>query len=414
MWFRFPLIFVLAIVLLASAPRAQNKTYQWVQPEPGNKIAVRLITSDASCPELTVEGRSMAMARRVGPIEDFPEYVCELELPQTTTSIALNGRPLPTFPAKVERIAVIGDTGCRIRFNAAQACNDPDAWPLRKIIEAVAQQKPDLVIHVGDFVYRSMACPPPVECEGSPYGDKLETWVEDWIDPAQQIFSNVPVVLVRGNHENCGRGGRGWFRYFASGPYPRECAVLTEPWKITLDGFDMIVFDASDGRAPASSPEHLLSYRRMAEDMFSGVTRETWFLTHRPLWVDLVAFGNVIDGDDTQRAAFGAEFPEQVSLILSGHIHAFQAIDMANGPVQGIAGNSGARLDPMPDSHLENIDIAGSPASTVINDHGFGFLLLTRSGQGNWQMDAMDENGKPRRHCRLEGRSLTCIRQTSQ
>ena len=410
--FRFFLLVVLGVFLGADVLLAQTRLYQWVQLEPGNQIAVRLITNSAKCPTLQVDGNSVPMSQRVGPSEHFPEYVCELYLPQPTERIELNSRPLATVPAEVRRIAVVGDTGCRISRAIAQSCNDPDDWPLRKVMAAVAEQEPDLVIHVGDYLYRSGPCPPPADCEGTPYGDRFATWVADWLDPAQQVLSHVPVVLVRGNHENCGRGGKGWFRYFGPGRFPEACTAVTAPWKASVGGLDLIVFDSSDGRAPESSPKLLPTYRRMAEAMLSGLSGETWFLTHRPLWVDLVAFGDMIDGDDTQRHAFGGAFPDEVSLILSGHIHAFQAIDLANGPVQGISGNSGTRLDPMPDSRLENIEIAGSLARTVINDHGFGFLLLTRSDQGGWQMDAMDENGKPRRRCKLDGRELSCETKT--
>ena len=209
----------------------------------------------------------------------------------------------------------------------------------------------------------------------------------------------------------CGQGGKGWFRYFATGPFPTKCPAVTSPWTMSLDGLDLIVFDASDGFAAESSPEHLPAYRRMAENLFSGLSHETWFLTHRPVWVNLRAFGDLIDGDDTQRAAFGAAMPDAISLILSGHIHAFQAIDLVNGPVQAIAGNSGTMLDPMPDSLVENIEVADSRARTVVNNHGFGFLLMTRLDQDGWQMDAMDENGEPRRRCVLKDRVLTCATQ---
>ena len=406
--FRLFLLFASATFWCVDVPLARETTYQWVQLAPDNKIAVRLITSSPKCPSLNVDGRSVDMTRRVGPSEDFPEHVCELLLPQTTGNITLDGRPLPPLPAQVQRIAVIGDTGCRIRRAIAQSCNDPDAWPLRKIMAAVAAQKPDLVIHVGDYVYRSMPCPPPADCEGTSYGDRFQTWVEDWIDPAQQALSGAPVVFVRGNHENCGRGGKGWFRYFANGAFPAECPALTEPWKASVGGLDLIVFDASDGRAPESARAHFRKYRNMAEAMFARLSQQTWFLTHRPLWVDLVAFGNPIDGDDTQREAFAAMIPDEIKLIASGHIHAFQAIDLENGPVQVISGNSGTWLDPMPNGRLENIEIAGSRARTVINDHGFGFVLMSRQEGGGWQMDAMDENGKPRRRCRLQDRALDC------
>ncbi|MCP4319599.1 MAG: metallophosphoesterase [Hyphomicrobiales bacterium] len=371
-------------------------------------MIARVITRSPNCPTLQVDGRSVVMNRRAAPVESFPETVCEHRVPRTTRQITLEEKRLPTVKPDVRRIVVIGDTGCRIRRGKVQACNNPVAWPLRTIMADIAAKAPDLVIHVGDYLYRSMVCPVPEKCNGSPYGDNFQTWSTDWLDPAQGLFSHAPFVFLRGNHESCGRGDKGWFRYFAPRSIPADCPAVTEPWTVSVNGLDLIAFDASAGPAPESSPALLHVYRRMAENMFANVSRETWFLTHRPLWVNMHAFGELIDGDDTQRAAFGAAMPEFLSLILSGHIHAFQAIDLANGPVQWISGNSGTLLDPMPTGMVKNIEVAGSLARTVVNDNGFGFLMLTREETGGWWMDAIDVNGDLRHRCRLMGRTLSC------
>ena len=183
---------------------------------------------------------------------------------------------------------------------------------------------------------------------------------------------------------------------------------MTEPWVASVDGFDLIAFDSSAGPAPKSSPDLLPEYGRMAGDMFANISGETWFLTHRPLWANMRAFGELIDGDDTQRAAFGEAMPEPLNLVLSGHIHAFQAIDLADGPVQGISGNGGTQLDPMPTGALTNVEVAGSLASLVVKNSDFGFLMLTREVGDSWSMEAIDAKGNALNRCLLRSRALSC------
>ncbi|WP_298855682.1 hypothetical protein [uncultured Ruegeria sp.] len=125
--------------------------------------------------------------------------------------------------------------------------------------------------------------------------------------------------------------------------------------------------------------------------------------------MNMHAFGELIDGDDTQRAALSGVIPETVNLLLSGHIHAFQAIDLLDGPVQVISGNGGTQLDPMPTDIATNVEVAGSLASIVVSNSDFGFLMLTRKTDGVWSMDAIDAEGKTRNRCRLIGRTLSCV-----
>ncbi|MGI9400544.1 MAG: metallophosphoesterase family protein [Rhizobiaceae bacterium] len=395
-------------IILTSRLAAADALHSWVQLGPDNELIARVITQSPDCPELLVDGRSIKMSLRAGREALFPENVCERRLPQSSQQISLDGKQLPVPSPDIQRIVVMGDTGCRIRRNRIQDCNNPAAWPIKTIAKEIAVKSPDLIVHVGDYIYRSMACPIPAKCQGSPYGDNFQGWSADWLDPAADLYPIAPFVFLRGNHENCGRGDQGWFRYLAPRTVPVECPAVTEPWSASIDGINLIVFDASDGSSPESNPKLMPEYRRMAMKMFADVSGETWLLTHRPLWANMRAFGELINGDDTQRAAFGYIIPEPVSLIVSGHIHAFQTIDLANGPVQLISGNSGTQLDPMPTSSANDIEVAGSVANTVINDSGFGFVLFTREKAGSWLMDVIDVNGDLRHRCQLVARALSC------
>ena len=400
------------IGLLGLLPFASGATaevvHRWTQLGPGSDIIVRAITRGPACPEVQLDGRSVAMTQRAAPTARFPGRVCETTLPRSSRKVTLGDRALPTLAPAAQRIAVIGDTGCRIKGKWAQACNDPAAWPFGAIAQAIVKQRPDLVIHVGDYWYREGPCPASADCQGSPYGHNWPAWAADWFDPAQPLLSQAPFLFLRGNHERCGRASEGWYRYLAVERVPAVCEDVSAPWKTRVAGVDMIAFDSSAGPASHSAPDNLETYRRQGKEMFADVRGETWLLTHRPLWAYLRAFGTLITGDGTQRAAFGGTIPSDMRLILSGHIHAFQALDMELGPVQLIAGNSGTRLDPMPTETRRDVDIGGRQASTVVSDAGFGFVLLQRMGEGRWQMEAHHADGAVRRRCILTAGSLSC------
>ena len=117
--------------------------------------------------------------------------------------------------AEPQRILVLGDTGCRIKGAALQACNDPAAWPFPPLAAAAAKLKPDLIVHVGDYLYRESACPAGnAGCAGSPWGDNWTTWQADFYTPAAPLLAagvvyegkdgpgqGKHIVLVAGDEE---------------------------------------------------------------------------------------------------------------------------------------------------------------------------------------------------------------------
>ena len=92
------------------------------------------------------------------------------------TRLTTWSQTLPVPVANPQRILVVGDTGCRIKGASLQACNDPMQWPFLAVSQAAAGLKPDLIIHVGDYLYRESPCPAGnAGCAGSPWGDNWVT-----------------------------------------------------------------------------------------------------------------------------------------------------------------------------------------------------------------------------------------------
>lgn len=398
----------LPLILLVAMPAFSGSKHHWVQLGPGTDLIVRLLTSAADCPKIRIDGQVVRTNERAMPTADYAKRLCERTTDRSVREISVEDQPLPTLNPDVRRIAVIGDTGCSIKKFRSQACNDPDAWPLFNVLAAVKKEQPDLVIHVGDYHYRERPCPPGIDCTGSPYGQNEESWIADWFDPAQQLMSQVPFLFVRGNHEQCGRAEKGWFRYFSVGPLPDKCIDVSEPWSTTVAGVTMAVFDSSSGKASRSAPENLAIFRRYANELLSEAPAETWLLTHRPLWAYLHAFDDLITGDATQRAAFALNKPNAIALILSGHIHAFQLLAIENGPVQLISGNAGAILDPMPTKRMQDIEIGGYLARQIEGKGEFGFTVLSRQQDASWHLEARGIDGDTFSRCHLSERALSC------
>ena len=193
----------------------------------------RSVTSDASCPAIVVDGRRSTMTLRaaaetlpqrptaskpeLSKASVFPAAVCEAILSKGVRKAYVLGHRLPVPHRRADRILVIGDTGCRLKAadSAYQLCNRDGAWPFARIAALGAAWKPDLIVHVGDYHYRETPCPEDVAhagCQGSPWGYGWDAWNADFFAPAAPLLAAAPLVVARGNHENCNRAGQGWFR----------------------------------------------------------------------------------------------------------------------------------------------------------------------------------------------------------
>src|SRR5438105_13039271 len=95
----------------------------WVQTAPGGFDEARAVVAGKSCPEIRINRATFPMGLRAPATLAFPNLLCAATLPPAAISAAISGRDLPLPHARADRIVVFGDTGCRIKGYAVQACN---------------------------------------------------------------------------------------------------------------------------------------------------------------------------------------------------------------------------------------------------------------------------------------------------
>ncbi|MDG7055176.1 MAG: metallophosphoesterase [Wolbachia endosymbiont of Menacanthus eurysternus] len=360
--------------------------YTWSQAIPENKLSVRAIIDNDTCPIVDVDGEEMEMLSRSSINNgDHTETVCELTAEMSSKNISIDNIRVPTLPEKISKVAFIGDTGCRINALFQQECNSVDSWPLKKNLDSIASHKPDLIIHVGDYHYRKTKCRNEQKC-GNIHGYNKEAWYADWFDPAKDILSQSSFLFVRGNHESCDRAHEGWFRYLDPYPFSSEkCENFVPSWSLDIGPMRFFIFDSSSGEDIFTTQSTIdafeKQFNKLTQDSFN---KPTWFLTHKPLWrspkkelLTLRSHGNL-----TQIEAFGDKFPSNVTTIVSGHIHIAQILLMSNVPDQIIVGNGGALLHAQDqEPTYQNVEFSYSNgknylAHEVRNFFGFGFAIL--------------------------------------
>ncbi|HTD37897.1 MAG TPA: metallophosphoesterase [Candidatus Limnocylindrales bacterium] len=379
----------------------------WLQYAADGAPHARAVVTGTACPAASADGRPLTMTVRAERAPSFDDTVCDAAVESHAKHIRIGDRELPAPARDPRTVVVLGDTGCRINKVAAQACADPAEWPFPATARSIAAVHPDLVVHVGDYLYRENACPLLARCAGSPYGDAAAAWYADFLTPAAPIFASTPVVLVRGNHEECDRNGAGWFRYLD----PRgsaACMDATEPYAVDLGDLRIVAFDSAVAEDRKVSADRTAIYRRQFAEVGKLAARaddrpvrarpvplERWFVTHRPPYTN-----------DDERSAMGDALAP-FDAVLAGHIHFFGAMNVASMPPLLINGEGGTKLDPnyapllglaIGDLHAEG--------RTFGSSH-FGFAVYTRRGN-DWSISLRDVDGTERTRCTLANRTVRC------
>ncbi len=408
-------LFALSLALLPLLAHADESVTHWIQLSSGGGSDARVITTAAACPAITVDGLNLPTTERAAPSSYFPVRLCSAQIPFSAKSATVNGAALPLFHPYPKRIMVFGDTGCRIKGEIVQDCSDPKAWPFATIAAQAAKMKPDLVIHVGDYLYRESPCPDGnAKCAGSPYGDNWPAWAADFFTPAAPLLASSPFVFVRGNHEDCVRSGLGWLRLL--GPLPFDpvagCTAHIPLYSVPLGDVNLAVMDNAD--APDQTVDHDL--RDEYEADFAALakmdTPPLWLAMHRPIWgaitVKVLGVTMGAGGNSTMIASLTDPHAlDHVSLMLAGHIHTFEAMNYRKGlPPQIVAGFGGDALDAAPPD-LAGINLSGTTIKDGLSLGGFGFLMMTREQPG-WRIDVYRVDGTIEDHCKFAQRRLDC------
>lgn len=153
-------IFVALFAACSPQSSAQQLTPAWIQlGENGAAIAKVIVHAEDKCPSVEIGNKKLDMARRLPIPNGFPP-LCEAEIPRKIRSANVNGQALALPKLNPSIVTVFGDTGCRINATQVQDCNDPAQWPFKQVAASAAAEKPDLMIHVGDYLYRELRAQP--------------------------------------------------------------------------------------------------------------------------------------------------------------------------------------------------------------------------------------------------------------
>ncbi len=177
-----------------STPAATG--HAWVQYS-ARGVELRVVTAEVRCPHALLDGQQTPMDLRSEPGEGYPARTCALALPAATKQV-------------------------------------------------------EVVIHLGDYLYRESPCPAGNKgCEGSPWGDSLSVWQADFLTPADKLLASAPWLLLRGNHEECTRAGKGWSRLFDPDPFDaaKGCNPPAEPLWVRLGAVDLLDLDNPAAKA---------------------------------------------------------------------------------------------------------------------------------------------------------------------
>jgi hypothetical protein len=386
----------------------------------------RVIVADATrCPQISVDGSEQTMNVRALPDAAFPVLVCEFPLAPNIKSARIAGIgsvELPVLRPALTSIAVFGDTGCRLKaakqpaaaadpddedHGRFQDCNIPARWPFAQLAASVAAAKPDLVIHVGDYLYRESACPPrDAGCARSPHGDDWPAWKADFFAPGAPALRAAPWIVVRGNHEICSRAGAGYFRLLDPRPAqaPPPCVDLVAHFTVTVAGQSFIVLDSSNAAdtCPCDSGPYAAQFADMRP------TPGSWFLTHRPVW-GFRSHTETINATLQQAlASFNGKLPDGIALALAGHIHVAEVLSFADKrSPQFVLGTGGTLLAGKIKRNLSGAKIAGTTVSYGRSDHRFGFALFKPAPQSS-TATFHDAAGKRLFACKLGPGEVAC------
>lgn len=432
-----------------------------VGTSPSGLVVRAVVPAGSDCPTLTVRGpggstRSLRMAVRPAPANTAPAFdaitVCSRAIPAGVRSASVAGRTVPArLPSTIRRLALLGDSGCRIASWQVQDCVSPAAWPLARLAQSIAADHPDAIVFNGDFFYREAPCPPaaqdlcgssPPPVDGLPFTDSAYGWLADVLVPMAPMLGAAPLVVTRGNHEACNRAGNGYFLLFDPRAGTQDtCAPVrtgagleaaptlpTSTYPVDLRvatgrTLRLAVVDSSGGsdtQVTGFSEVQRPAYEAAARLTAPRPGRESWLVTHRPIY-GYVTDQFAVPGQpfnpwtslDQSAAAYG--LLDTYALVFGSHAHLAEAVQLPGLPPQLVLGNAGTLLDPVIGYPLpsEPLDAGAgrvypSPRWAWV-DVRFGYAIAYPGlALGQWHLSMREADATPFTSCGLNDRRMYC------
>ena len=445
-------------------PEGGVVAYSLVAPvsvSPSGVVARAIVPGGTACPAVQVTAggttSSVTMAVRSPGATTGTAFstvtVCSASLPRGAQSASILGTSIPAaMPKAASSIAYLSDTGCRIK-KTVQNCASPTAWPLALNANLMAQEDVDLIVHGGDYIYREKACPAaaaakcagsPATTKGEPFLDNAALWFADVFTPMAPALTAAPILAARGNHEACDMAGNGYFLFMdprpstagACAPQGKKAPVVQTPsWAANVAlgkgrSVRMVVVDSANGWDSVPSPflpKQRASYQQAAT-LAKGAS-DAWLVVHRPIFgITSTVFAkrggaNWVPWVSADQAAGASGLLGAYSLIVSGHEHLSQAVQVPGQPPQLVAGGGATALNPKSGYSIPkygaltqangkpmSTDIKPfSPASYLSNDVAFAIIFASPGRTaGAWTMDYTTPSDDLLKTCPVAGRKVTC------
>jgi hypothetical protein len=380
----------------------------WIEYGPDGPLARTIVTGGGACPEIDIDGHRSRMRIHAEPAKNYEVTVCQAAIPAGARSASIGDHALPVHKlGRSAKVAIVGDTGCRRKVGSpVQDCDDPKAWPFAQVAASIAAWDPDVVLHVGDYYYREAVCKG-TKCTPSTYD--WSRWQADFFNPAQPLLHNAPWIMVRGNHEMCGRAAEGWVRFLEPRNYVWENAKTctsnlqyTPPYSVSAGDLNVVVMDSSSAQESSTAQTAIFAAQL---GLLHNAKPNTWLMLHHPIWA--VDYGDAVTETLWNAWQQAGSSTAAVSLLLTGHIHLLEAISFTdNGVPLVVAGNGGTALDPSPTVTPE-MNIGGRIIKNFTPYDQFGFFTAVPSPTG-WTFDIRDANGQSKTKCGVTATSLVC------
>lgn len=408
-----------SVEIFASQKKYSEYERFWVQYAENNKILFRIVSENKGfvCPVIKYDQSLIQTTLRIHDyIQEFPIIVCQASFENDyKNNHVISYKDQQIFLKKfIKKFSSLGDTGCIVQEDNLtkkafeQNCLDPNSYGFSKVANNIAAQQNDVIVHVGDYFYSKHKCQDLKKCGGRPFGDNFATWRVDFLDNAEVMFKNAPMIFARGNHEKCDRGGKGWSVLFDNSVDFKSCQTYDDPFVIKFSNIDFLMIDnayAEDFPVKSNEihkkidkvkliNESIDVYARQFDYLLSKIDKRKYnaLITHRPMlsveardWKNphnLPRPLNYVLQNALKKSSYKRKF-QYVDFILSGHTHSAMLLDLSKNRHhirQIVTGNGGAFLNTS--NHLRAHDkyIDGYKVNNTYQNHDFGFALISLLG----------------------------------
>ena len=170
----------------------------------------------------------------------------------------------------------------------------------------------------------------------------------------------------------------------------------TPAYVIPLEKVNLIVHDSS-----CVQPEYEKNWpENQLHNLNLSPAKDAWLLTHRPPWgiINCQKHNDnkplIIMNEHANLQSFLEPFPDSLTTIFSGHIHAFQAIRLAQNAIQlFVIGNSGVNLEKdRPPEILKNTRLEDKKIDYAVSliESGYG---IAKYACQKWSLQAKNKKG---------------------